>query len=63
MGGDVMSRGCKAMNDDRADADADWPSPSSAIKGSKTNNGRNIEVSRLLWPEASPWTSGAVQPT
>jgi hypothetical protein len=50
-----------ALIDNRADAD--WPSPSSTIKGSKTNNGRNIEVSRLLWPEASPWTSGAVQPT
>jgi hypothetical protein len=39
------------MNDDRAHADADWPSPSSAIRGSKNNNDRNIEVSRLPRPD------------
>jgi hypothetical protein len=51
MSGDVMIRGRRAMNDDRANADADWPSPSSEIRGSKNNNGRNIEVSRLPRPD------------
>jgi hypothetical protein len=57
MGGDVMSRGCSALRaamiDDRADTE--WPSPSSAIKGSKNNdrcNNRHIEVSRLPDPIA-----------
>jgi hypothetical protein len=35
-------------------ADADWPSPSSAIRGSKINNDRNIEVSRLPRPAGDP---------
>jgi hypothetical protein len=58
MGGDVMIRGCSAMDGDRtdadADADADWPSPSSASRGSKINNDRNIEVSRLPRPAGDP---------